>query len=298
VSVTRAFELALTDYARTRQTRALADVVSSGNAGVLPPSWLSEVIDTFDARRYLVPRVGRVGFPTAGYSLTVPKILQHTTVAARGTEKTQVPSQALTTGSDTYTAKWFAGAVDIAVELLAQSDPSILALVVNDMAAQYAVAVENSVVTDAEAAATAEGAALDTSSYDAFVADVVPTAEAIRAATGAAGNQLALTTASWTSLLGMVDADGRRVLSTSGPSNADGSANLLAESVNVGGINAFHSPYSTVDLQFNADALRIAEKPPMQLATDNVTLMGRDVGIIGAVITLPLIPAGIIAYTA
>lgn len=298
LGVREAFELALADAARTRQTRALADVVSSGNAGVLPEQWTSEVRGYIDSMRYLMAAAGTAAFPSAGYSLTVPKITQRTLVAARGAEKSEVPSQALTTDSDTYTAAWYAGAVDVALELIMQSDPSILSIVSADLLGQYAVATEQAFVTASQTAATAGGAALDSATYGGLVADLVDASETIRAATGAPGDRLALTTASWKAVLGLVDSDDRRIFATGGTAAADGSASLVARSVNIGGVQAFHSPRSTVDLQFNQMSLRVAEKPPVQLSMDNVALMGRDIGVLGAIITLPLYPAGIIAYTA
>ena len=94
----------------------------------------------------------------------------------------------------------------------------------------------------------------------------------------------------------MVADDGRRILATTGSTNADGSAALTAQSVNIGGITVGHNPRASVDLHFNTKALRVAEKPPVSLTSDNVALMGRDVGVLGALITLPLYPAGILKY--
>ena len=145
--------------------RALADVVSSGNAGILPPQWSSMVRDAVDGARYVIPRCGNIAFPSVGYSITIPKVTQHTSVAARGTEKTEVESQALTTGSDTFTAAWYAGAVDIALELVMQSDPAILPLVVNSLLTQYGIVTDTAVTLAMETLATPTGEVLDFSTY-------------------------------------------------------------------------------------------------------------------------------------
>ena len=128
--------------AESRRLRALADVVSSGNAGVLPPAWSVEVVSYVDSMRYLIPRVGSLAFPATGHSLSVPNISQHTLVAARGAEKSEIPSAALTTDSETYSAAWFAGGVDVSLEVIWQSDPSVWSLVVEDLMEQYAVATD------------------------------------------------------------------------------------------------------------------------------------------------------------
>lgn len=298
LGVREAFVLQLQQSAESRKLRALADVVSAGNAGVLPPAWSSEVVSYIDSMRYMVPRTGSLGFPATGHSISVPKITQHTLVGPRGAEKSEIPSRALTTGSDTYTASWYAGGVDVSLEVIWQSDPSVWALVVEDLMAQYAIVSDTAVTTGAETAATAGGAALDTSSYGALVADLITTAELIRAETGVPGDTVAATTATFQAILGLVDADGRRILATSGGSNADGSAGLTSQSVGIGGIEVFHNPRATVDLQYNTKSLRVAEKPPVTLTSDNVALMGRDVGVLGALIVAPLYPAGIVKYAA
>jgi HK97 family phage prohead protease len=299
IGVVEAFTEQLRDaYNNQGHIRALSDVLSSGNAGVLPPTWSNEVRDYVDSVRYLFPHAGSMAFPSSGHTLTVPKVLTNTTVGARGTEKTNPPSSAYTSGSDTYTAQWVAGGVDIAMELIFQSDPAILSLVVQDMLAQYGKYTNQKATQDLEAASAPAGAALDTATYKGLIADLIENGEGIRAATGMFGNKLSATTASYVAILGLVDGDNRRIFATNGGSNADGSARLDAQAINIGGIDVFHNPAAAEDVQFNSKAFRIAEKPPMTIQQDNVALLGRDLGVLGAIISLPLYPAGIVGYSA
>ena len=237
-------------------------------------------------------------FPTMGHTLTVPKVTQNTTVGARGTEKTEPPTQAYTTGSDTYTAAWFAGGVDVALEVIWQSDPAIWGLIVQDILGQYAVATDAAFTLAAETAATPVGSTLDIASYGALIADLVTAGETIRAATGMFGNLVSATTDDYIAILSLVDSDNRRLFATNGGTNADGSASLDARVIQVGGITIAHNPRAAETMQFNAKALRVAEKPPVTLMTDNVALLGKDLGVIGAIITLPLYPAGILVHSA
>ena len=298
LSVREAFVMQLMDSKDHRHIRALADVISSGNTGVMPPAWSSEVTGYVDSMRYLFPRTGTMGFPATGHTLTVPNITQHTLVASRGAEKSEIPSRAFLTEGETFTAAWAAGGVDVSLEVIWQSDPSIWGLIVEDLLRQYAIATDEALTVSAEGFATPAGAALDTSDYGSLVAQISATSETIRAATGYPGDRLALTTASWIAVNAMVDGVGRRVFASSGQSNADGSSQLTSSQVDIGGIMAFHNPRATDDLQYNEVSLRKAEKPPVTLTSDNVALMGRDVGVLGAIISLPLYPAGIIGYTA
>ena len=298
LSVREGFALQLTASKGSSRVLALADVISSGNSGVLPMQWSSEVRNTFDSYRYFIPRLGQVPFPTAGYTLAIPKVVQQTLVAARGAEKTDIPSRALTTGQDIYTATWYAGGVDIALELVYQSDPAIVGLVVDNLFQQYAAVTDTAVTLAMEAAATATGSVLDFTSYGAFVGKVMAASELIRAATGRPGDMLALTPASWGKLIALTDAQGRRILSSGNGVNSDGSADLLATEVNVGGITCFLNARATKDLQYNKFAARVAEKPPLELTDVNVSKAGQDVGVLGAVMDLPLYPNGIKRHAA
>lgn len=298
VSVREALRLQLADaQLNGGKMRAIADVIGTGNAGVLPPSWTSEILSYVNSTRYLIPRLGKVGFPTTGYVLTVPRVAQQTLVGPRGAEKSEIPSRALTTSSTNYTAAWYAGGVDIAYELIMQSDPAIFGLVVDSLQAQYATVTDKAVTLALETAASPTGAVLDFTSYKTFVTAIHAASEAIRTLTGRPGDRLSLTPSSWSKLIGLVDADGRRILASQGSTNADGAVSLVDQSVNVGGIECFFNGNAVEDMQFNEISARVSEKPPVQISTDNVALMGRDVGILGAVIPLPLYPTAIKVFS-
>jgi hypothetical protein len=295
ISLNAAFAEALRMVAdKPAENRALADVIGTGTGnaeGLLFNTFVPELRGVLDSRRPFFAAAGTVGFPDSGYGLVFPRRTQSTVVAKRSGEKTEIPSRELTITQATYAMEWFAGGVDVSLELISQSSPSVLEVIATDLQAQYAIVTEDEFVSDVEASATASGDALDTATWPAFVADVVSASAAIRTATGAPGDRLALTTASWQALVGLLNPSQPSISFGAGP-------DFVAESVNVGGIAAFHSPYSTVDVQFNTTALRKAEKPPLTVTSTNVALMGRDIGILGATIFLPLYPAGILKHAA
>ena len=68
--------------------------------------------------------------------------------------------------------------------------------------------------------------------------------------------------------------------------------------MNVGGVQCFHNPRAAEDLKYNEKSARKAEKPPVTLTSDNVALMGRDIGVIGAMIPLPVYATGLYVYSA
>jgi HK97 family phage prohead protease/HK97 family phage major capsid protein len=277
------------------QERALADVIGTGTGnaeGLVPVSYASEILGILDPVRPFFAAAGTYPFPASGYGVSFPRITQHTQVAKRTGEKTEVASRELTVAPGLYSMEWFAGAVDVSLELISQSDPDVQQVVIGDLLDQYAIVTEDEFVTDVETAATASGDVLDLATWPAFAADVISTSQAIKTATGRPGDRLALTTASWTALVSLLNPSQPAALP--GP----GAPGFTSEAVDVRGVVAFHSPESTVDVQFNTKALRKSEKPPLTVTANNVALMGRDIGVLGATIFLPLYPAGIVKHAA
>lgn len=193
-------ELLVTVAKAPGEKRALADVIGTapGNAsGLIRDSWVSELIGILNTLRPLFSAAGTVGFPASGYGLAFPRIVQHTLVGPRGAEKTEIPSRELIVDAVNYPMEWLAGGVDVALELIAQSDPSVVEVVVSDLMDQYAGVSETRFAVATLAAATAGGAVLPTADWAAFSAAVIATSAEINAATGAPGDRLALTTADW-----------------------------------------------------------------------------------------------------
>ena len=95
---------------------------------------------------------------------------------------------------------------------------------------------------------------------------------------------------------GLVDTTDRRILSTIGSQNADGSAGLTVRGVDIGGVFVFRDPNVANAFQFNTESLVTHEKAPTMIQANNVPNMGVDMGIIGATVVSNW-PAGLYKYT-
>ncbi len=278
----------------------LADVISDvlPGAGAIAPDvyWGAGLQMKMDRRRPLYATAGSAPFPATGNVLELPRQSQATLVGPRGAEKSIIPSRAWEATLETFTAQWFAGGVDVSLEIISQSDPGVLGVVMNSLLNQYAQATEAAATTDVEAAAIVTGAGLDTSTYAALVADIITTSDLIEDGTGAPGNILGVTPAQWIAILSLMDGGDRRQFATVGPSNADGSGSLTTRGIDVGGVFIYRAPQASVAVQYNTDSFKNGEKSPMTIAADNVELMGRDVGILGATIQV-FWPVGVYKYS-
>ena len=279
---------------------ALADVIgdlgSADASGIVPDFyWGAGLQHLTDTRRPLFATAGAAPFPSSGNNLVLPRITQSTAVAKRAAEKGAANSQALQAVAQSFPIQWFDGAVDVALELIAQSDPGVLGVIAQDMLTQYAKAVEADATDLLATAATHTGAALDTATYGALVADIITTSDLIEDAVGSPGNILGVTPAQWIAILSLMDGGDRRQFSIINPGNADVTGTLVTRGIDVGGVFIYRAPDATTALQYNQTSYKAGEKSPIQVQATNVELMGRDVGILGATVNT-FWEAGIYSY--
>lgn len=139
----------------------VADHQKTGdNLGIVPDPIVGEVVNFIDAARPVVSFIGTMPLTSATWHR--PKVTQHTAVAAQGVsgaaadEKSELTSQKMIITRLTGNAKTFGGYVNVSRQNLDFSSPQALDLVINDLAAQYAIETEAAV--DAELATTTTAA--------------------------------------------------------------------------------------------------------------------------------------------
>lgn len=154
--------------------RNAAHQKTGDNLGVIPDPIVGEVINFIDAARPIVAALGPRDLPAATWHR--PKVTQHTAVAVQGSagaasdEKTELTSQKMLITRLTANAVTYGGYVNVSKQNIDFSQPSVLDLVINDLAAQYAI--------ETEAATAAEIADTNTNaiSYDPTDQDSVASA--------------------------------------------------------------------------------------------------------------------------
>lgn len=126
--------------------RAAAHQKTSDNLGVVPDPVIGGVINFIDAARPAVAFLGPQNLPSATWYR--PKVTQRTLVAAQGVnglpadEKAELTSQKMTIARLTGNAVTYGGYVNVSRQDIDFAQPSMLDVVVNDLAAQYAIQTE------------------------------------------------------------------------------------------------------------------------------------------------------------
>lgn len=155
--------------------RAAQHQKTSDNLGVVPDPIVGDVINFVDAARPVVSLLGPRSLPSSTWHR--PKVTQHASVAKQGSagaaadEKSELVSQKMTITRLNATAVTYGGYVNVSRQNIDFSQPSVLDLVINDLASQYAIE------TEAATATALSGVSTAAVSYGA-----VPTASLVAAA--------------------------------------------------------------------------------------------------------------------
>jgi HK97 family phage major capsid protein len=136
--------------------RVAAHQKTPDNLGVIPDPVIGNVINFIDAARPIVSVIGPQSMPSATWHR--PHVTQHTSVTVQGSagaasdEKAELTSQKMTITRLNANAVTYGGYVNVSRQNIDFSSPQILDLIINDLAAQYAIQTE--AATAAELAAT------------------------------------------------------------------------------------------------------------------------------------------------
>jgi HK97 family phage portal protein len=134
--------------------RAAADQITTNNAGVVPPAWLTDVKRIVDlGRRAITAFGGPAPLPGTGMEVDWPYLnSSNTVIGAQSTEKTEVTSARVDIAKGSVAVETWAGYSDISYQLLQRSSPSYRDAYDRIMLAEWGK------VTDAAFCADLEGA--------------------------------------------------------------------------------------------------------------------------------------------
>lgn len=263
---------------------ALEDDTTTTAAGLVPDYLSSEIIGRIDRRRPYVASIPSDPIGPYGMSVVYPKVVTKPDVDTQSAEKAEVTSQAMDIDPVSVDLVTYAGASDVSLQLVERSQPSFLNRLFDELAGVYAMrtdaaAVAHAVANAGDTAVLANFATDPAASWAAAVAGVA----AVAADDGTNATSMVVATDRWAQLLGMVDSDGRPILSFGTGQNAQGSAALNSFNANWGGLNIIHDPHAATGTALikSADATASLELAPQQLRAVQVGLLGLDVGVWG-----------------
>jgi HK97 family phage major capsid protein len=283
------------DEARQRLelfNRAAAHQTTGDNPGLLPEQILGPVVNFIDAARPLVSALGPRQLPAGNWSR--PQVIQHTQVGPQTAEKAELVSRKMTINNVPVAAKTYGGYVNVSRQNIDWSQPAVMDIVINDLAAQYALETENVTGADLTAAATA-GPTLPATPTNADVAAAVwAAAGLVYAATKGQGRLLLVCSPDMLGLIGPLFAPVN-------PTNAQ-STGFTAGNFGQGAMGAISGIAVIVSAGLAAGTVLVLSTAAAEVYEDRIgalqvvepSVLGVQVAYAGYFADLPLAPAGII----
>ena len=239
------------EFVKANQTvleAAAGDTLTSDTPGLLPVPVAGTVFQDINPVRPFITAIGARAFPDGGNSKTFirPTWTTHTSVSEQASELTGASATTPVIASNVVTKKTFAGQVTLSVQDIDFTSPAALAIILQDLAAEYAIETDNfavdAFVTGAYSAGTWDGTVED------FINDIYLAAQNIA---GSGRNyyptHLLVGIDTWKKIGSLVDQDKRPVFPYIGQ------ANLLGTNTIGGGNVTDWSMMSPLGLQLIVD---------------------------------------------
>lgn len=141
------------------EMRALADVVTADNLGVVPAQIRSEILGIIDPARPFLQSTRKVDAGDSGMKQIFPIITQRPSTGVQAAEKDELASQKTIISTVDFDAVTIGGAGDLSLQLLKRSSPAFLQLWLDLLAEQYALDADDGAVAALIDAGATEGAA-------------------------------------------------------------------------------------------------------------------------------------------
>ena len=264
---------------------ALAVDNTSDNAGVVPPTYLRDLIGIVDASRPFVDSIDRGTLPNSGLKFYVPRIVTQP-VANTTAEAAEFPSQATEIDNVEVDIVKIATANIVNVELLDRSDPSYLDQLLRMMAAQWAQKSDTyayGIAVDGAQAST------DSTLYKATAKAIADSFGVVRETP----NRFLADTTGFAALLGEVDGAGRPIFAAAAPQNAAGLMTQGSTAGTIAGLSLVVDPNITTGcsgIVYPSMAARYYESPAFQLRSNIVSNGQIEIGLYGYAAALSVYP--------
>jgi HK97 family phage prohead protease len=275
---------------------ALQVATVSENTGMVPPTYLKDVIGIIDSSRPFIDSIERAALPASGMKIFTPKLGTQAAVDLTAEGAEFASADTTVTFQEDNVVK-FAGAGVLDLELVDRSDPSFLDLYLRELAASYAQK------TDQYAAKIAADGSSDSSSSTIYKAIAKSISDSFGVMRQTPNNLLVATSGGnddvdFAGLLGAVDTTGRPLYAAAAPQNANGLITQGSTNGTVAGLNLVVDPNYTggtagvkVGLVYPTMAMRFHESGTLQIRTNVVSNGQLEIGIYGYVAVVNRYPA-------
>jgi hypothetical protein len=222
--------------------RALVDQTTANLTGILPPTWLTDIVDFIGTARPCVSAFSTRPLPASGMSITFPTVTVRPLIGKQTAEKGPVASRATVIVPGTAPVDTYGGGEDVSVQAIQRTDPSYLAIVNELYAEQMALSMDVVACTSVLNGAAGPAQTLSLAAKGADIAGVLAaTGKAILNA-HANFDTWVMGLDVWAYVVGSVGTDGRPLFPSVGPSNPVGTSTVDSATGNARGVTFVADP--------------------------------------------------------
>ena len=267
---------------------ALDAATTTENIGVVPPSYLRDLIGIIDDSMPFADSLEQGTLPASGMKFYRPVIGTQATAAVTA-EAVEFDSTDTTITSREVSIVKIAGANLVSVELIDRSDPSYLDTLLRELAASWAQKAD---AYAASIALAAPGSSSGATLY-AAIADGIADSYAVLRKTP---NRFLADTGNFASLLAAVDGSQRPIFAAAGPTqNAAGLMTAGSTNGTIAGLGLVVDPNIDTGtgisgVVYSSDAATMYKSSAFQLRSNQVSTGEIEIGIYGYVAVCPKYP--------
>ena len=276
-------------YHKSPIEAAAGDVVSSSVAGIVPLPLLGPVFADINYIAPLLTAVGTRAMPGGGTGSTFirPTWTTHPTVAEQAAQLDAVSATTSVIAANTVTKKTFAGATTLSYQTVDFTDPAAMAVIMQDLAGQYLLAIDNFACDNLVSAASSDG--VWNLTPEDLIKSIYDCAVTSAAATNFLPTHIAVDPATWGLIGQLVDTTNRPIFPAIGAPGLVGQNTLGAGSaVSYSGMNPLglniivdRNFAAKTMVIFNANAYEIYRADRGLLSVENPSTVSRTMSMFG-----------------
>ena len=264
-----------------------ASQVTGDNPGVLPLPIIQPVITYIQQQRPVAGSSVWMGMPSAGQTFYRPKVTQHTVAGAQTDELSQLPSQNLQVERINVTKTTQGGSIQLSFQDRDWTDPAIMSLVLNDMAAAYANRCEQHIcdtLTTNTSATTVPLAAEGTAKAEDYIKAIATASQHVITSIYRNPNRLYLSPDMWRQFVSITDSTGRplfpRIGAMNAPGVSDGVTSMYLDVMGLEAVMSWQLPAGTCIVGYR-EALESFETLGGQVSVVQPNVLGLEMAFYG-----------------
>ena len=244
VEAVEAFQLAyMTHPGRNRdRQRAIVDITTPDVPGLIPPIWITTIVDLIGTARPFVEAFSQLPLPNTGMVVNFPHIATKPLVGKQTTEKTDVASRKTTVTSTNTNVLTYGGGEDVSIQVIQRSDPAYIGLMNELYAEEMALVMDTDAITAAVGSITATAVTLSAAAPAAWNNLLATAVATMYQNSRKLPNVFVAGTALWGAFAGAADNTGRPLFPNVSPFNPVGSMTFTTTDGEVRGMTFVVDP--------------------------------------------------------